>query len=128
MKTAKMPKFKCKGQNITYKVKYGLPHPGMGEPALYQVKQYGTNCKGKGIKGCKVIKTEAVITLDPILKKYSDLRKDVLKHELNEICDWAKGGTAPHIYAREKEPKYLRKLSITGFWKEIKRRERQRKR
>ena len=66
----------------------------------------------------------ATIVMDPILKKHSDLRKALLAHEKREISSWGRGKKGSHLKARKKEPKKLQKIGgVTGFWKEIKRRE-----
>ena len=66
----------------------------------------------------------AVIKLDPILKKHNDLRKVLLKHETDEMMAWGKGSTRAHTLARKKEPKAIRYIGgVSGFWNEIKRRE-----
>uniref|UniRef100_A0A6M3ID33 Uncharacterized protein n=1 Tax=viral metagenome TaxID=1070528 RepID=A0A6M3ID33_9ZZZZ len=116
-------KLKCKGQDITYTIKFD-PTQRNVEPASFHAEQKGTNCSGrpyKDLRDCKTVKTKATISLDPILKKHPDLQKAVLKHELDEICSWAQGDTAPHKHAREKEVG-IPKGGATGFYKEIKRR------
>ena len=66
-----------------------------------------------------------VIYLDPILKRHKDLREALLKHEIEEITDWAKGGKGSHSKARRSEPVIIRNLGgVSGFWREVKRRER----
>ena len=66
----------------------------------------------------------ATIYLDPILKKHPDLLKALLKHELNEIKAWGMGKAGVHTKARVREPALTRKIGgVSGFWKEIKRRE-----
>ena len=70
----------------------------------------------------------ATIRMDPVLKKYPDLRKVLLQHEKTEIREWGKGKTGGHRAAVKKEPKILRKIGgVSGLWREIKRRERKRK-
>lgn len=70
----------------------------------------------------------AVVKIDPILKKYSDLRKPMLRHEKHELVAWGKGHPAPHYHAKSREPKRTRSIGgVSGFWQEIKRRETKRK-
>lgn len=65
----------------------------------------------------------AVVKLAPILKKHSDLRRGILKHEREEIYGWAKGQTGNHRRANRSEPSLTKKLGGTkGFWNEIDRR------
>ena len=67
------------------------------------------------------------VWIDPVLRKkrHSDLRKAILKHETNEIRDWGKGGKVSHTKARKREPRLTRNIGgVSGFWKEIERRER----
>ena len=66
----------------------------------------------------------ATIKIDPILKKHKDLRKAMLRHEVYEIVDWGRGCNNAHSHAKRKEPKLTRNIGgVSGFWKEIKRRE-----
>ena len=84
------------------------------EPIRYRAKQ------PKGI-GTTIY---ATIYLDPVLKKYKDLRKELIGHEVNEIKAWGKGSTKAHTFARRKEPKKTKSIGgVSGFWKEIRRRE-----
>ena len=84
------------------------------EPIHYTAKQ------PKGV-GTNVF---ATIYLDPILKKYPDLMKALLKHELNEIKAWGMGKTGVHAKARSREATLTKNIGgVSGFWKEIKRRE-----
>ena len=83
-------------------------------PARYSARQ------PKGI-GTDV---HATIRLAPILKKHKDLRKGILKHEMEEIKAWGKGKTNSHRFASSKEPRVTRKLGgERAFWKEIDRRD-----
>jgi len=71
--------------------------------------------------GDKII---AHITLHPILRKYPDLRRGVLGHEMDEVAAWARGNTAAHHFANNREPEVTKELGgIKGFWKEVQRRE-----
>ena len=84
------------------------------EPIRYTVRQPG----GVGTTAY------ATIYLDPILKKHADLRKALVNHELREIKAWAIGRTGSHTGARREEPVLTRDIGgVSGFWKEIKRRE-----
>lgn len=66
----------------------------------------------------------ATVYMDPILKKHPDLRKALVRHETNEIRAWGKGSTSGHSKARKREPKAIRNIGgVSGFWREIKRRE-----
>ena len=81
------------------------------EPAKYTAHQKGN-------------KVDIIIRLDPILKKHSDLRKAIIKHELDETRNWAKKKLASHQYAKNREPEFIKKIGgVSGFWDEIKRRE-----
>jgi len=83
-------------------------------PARYSVKQP----KGVGTD------VHGVIYMSPVLKKHKDLRKGILKHEIEEIKAWGKGKTNAHRIAQSKEPKITRNLGgERAFWKEIKKRE-----
>ena len=83
------------------------------DPIRYQARQ------PKGI-GADV---HVVITLDPVLKNHPDLRRDLLKHELDEIKAWGLGKSGGHTRARSKEPRQTREIGgVSGFWREIKRR------
>ena len=67
----------------------------------------------------------AKVKLDPILKKHKDLERGIMKHEKEEIEHWGHGHPAAHHVARHKEPRLTRNIGgVSGFWKEIKRRER----
>jgi hypothetical protein len=66
----------------------------------------------------------AVVKIDPILKKYPDLRKPMLQHEKHELVMWGKGHADAHSHAKRKEPKRTRCIGgVKGFWSEIKKRE-----
>ncbi len=66
----------------------------------------------------------ATIKMMPILRKYKDLRKGILKHEVEEIKAWGKGSTRAHRIANGKEPAVTKRLGgERGFWREITRRE-----
>jgi hypothetical protein len=85
------------------------------EPAKFHAEQ------PKGI-GTNI---HAIVTLDPVLKKHKDLHKAIMKHEVTEIKHWGEGNTGSHHHARRKEPHLTRNIGgVSGFWKEIKRRER----
>jgi hypothetical protein len=66
----------------------------------------------------------ALIVLDPVLRKHVDLRKPIVKHEVNEIQHWGEGNHChhAHIHAKSKEPKLTRNMSVDGFWQEIEKR------
>jgi hypothetical protein len=67
---------------------------------------------------------QATIKIDPVLKRHKDLRKSLLKHEMDEIREWGRGRRAGHTKARKREPKKIRTIGgVSGFWKEIERRE-----
>jgi len=97
---------------ITYKY---YKHVRRGEePIRYTVRQP----EGVG--------TTAYVTiyLDPILKKHPDLKRALVKHEIDEIKAWAMEKTGSHAKARHREPALTRNIGgVSGFWKEIKRRE-----
>lgn len=97
---------------ITYKY---YKHIRRGEePIRYTARQ------PKGV-GTTVF---ATIYLDPILKKHPDLKRALVKHEVAEIKTWAVGKTGSHTRARGQEPALTREIGgVSGFWKEIKRRE-----
>lgn len=85
------------------------------EPIKYHAKQ------PKGV-GTDVF---AIVRLDPILRKHKDLQKVLLHHERNELQEWGKGSRGSHSKARRKEPRLTRSIGgVSGFWKEIERRER----
>lgn len=66
----------------------------------------------------------ATIYLDPILKHHPDLRNALLKHEIAELKAWGAGSTRAHTIGKSKESKLLRQIGgVSGFWREIKRRE-----
>ena len=80
-------------------------------PASYKARQP----EGKGTDVFMDMK------VDPILrkKKARDLKKGIMRHEIEEVRAWGKGSTSPHRDASAKEPKVTRKLGGTsGFWKE----------
>ena len=84
------------------------------EPIRFHVEQP----KGVGTD------VHATITMNPVLRKHPDLRKAMLGHEVHEIKEWGKGGHAAHAKSHRKEPKLTRGIGgVSGFWKEIKRRE-----
>jgi len=84
------------------------------EPIKYSVKQP----KGVGTD------VHASIKIDPVLKKHKDLRKALLYHEKREISAWGSGKTNAHSLARKREPKLTKNIGgVSGFWKEIGRRE-----
>jgi len=84
------------------------------EPIRYTVRQP----KGVGTTAF------AVVYLDPILKRHPDLKRALVNHELSEIRAWAVGKSGSHIGARRREPALTRNIGgVSGFWKEIKRRE-----
>ena len=66
----------------------------------------------------------AIIILDPVLKKHADLRKPMIKHEVDEIRHWGEGNHCKHSHkhAKNREPKLTRDMSVNSFWQEIKRR------
>lgn len=67
---------------------------------------------------------QAIITIAPVLRKHPDLRKPMVKHEVDEIKHWAVNHSGSHDHAKGKEPKLTRNIGgVSGFWKEIKRRE-----
>jgi len=95
---------------------------------LHIRKQYYKNIR-RGEEPCKYTAVQpkgkgtdvhAVIKLDPILKKsYLKPVKDaMIRHEMNEIMWWAKGGNAPHQRANRMEPALTRKKlkGVKGFW------------
>ena len=66
----------------------------------------------------------AIIYLDPILRKHPDLERALMRHEVNEIRAWSTGKPGAHTIAKSKEPKMLRDIGgVSGFWREIARRE-----
>jgi hypothetical protein len=66
----------------------------------------------------------AKIKIDPILRRHKDLRKAMLGHEVYEIKDWGRGCDNAHSHAKHREPKLTKNIGgVSGFWKEIKRRE-----
>jgi len=87
------------------------------EPIRFSVRQprgVGTDIYGE-------------VWLDPVLRKKqnADLKRALLKHEVDEIKVWGKGGSKGHTKARSKESKLIRTIGgVSGFWREIKRRER----
>jgi len=96
---------------VSYRIHYSEDKRRNVSPARYTAQR----------KGDWVI---AHITLHPVLRKYSGLRRGVLGHEMDEIAAWARGNTASHRYANDHEPKVTKKLGgVKGFWKEITRRE-----
>jgi len=87
------------------------------EPIKYRVRQ--PRGKGTDVYG--------EIWLDPVLRKASnsDLRQALINHELRELKAWAVGSTRAHSEARSREPTLIRRIGgVSGFWKEIKRRQR----
>lgn len=66
----------------------------------------------------------AIIVLDPVLRKHADLRKPMIKHEVDEIRHWGEGHHChhAHIHAKSREPKLTRNMSVNSFWSEVKRR------
>lgn len=86
------------------------------EPVKYKVRQprgVGTDIYGE-------------IRIDPVLrkKKHSDLKRALLGHEIREIKDWGRGYAGGHTRARIHEPRLTRGMGgVSGFWKEVKRRE-----
>jgi len=88
-------------------------------PAIYEARQP----KGVGTD------VHATIRMSPVLKKHKDLRKGILKHEIEEIKAWGRGSTRPHRIANSKEPKVTKSLGgERGFWREIERREKKKRR
>lgn len=87
------------------------------EPIRYSVRQprgVGTDIYGE-VRIASVLRK----------RKNKDLRKALMRHEIAEIRKWGKGGKATHSEARKREPKLTRGIGgVSGFWKEIKRRER----
>lgn len=68
----------------------------------------------------------ATVYMDPVLKKHPDLRKALVRHETDEIRAWGKGSSSAHSGARKREPKVIQNIGgVSGFWREIKRREKQ---
>jgi len=66
----------------------------------------------------------AIIFIDPVLKKHSDLRNPMLKHEQDELKHWGMGHKGcSHRHAKNREPRLTRNLTVDGFWQEIKRRQ-----
>jgi hypothetical protein len=68
----------------------------------------------------------AVIKLDPVLRRKhnKDLHNAMMGHELYEIKDWGGGCDKAHHHAKHREPKLTRRIGgVSGFWAEIKRRE-----
>ena len=89
---------------------YKRSRPGE-EPIHYRVHQKGDV-------------VHATVKMDPVLKKHDDLRNALVTHERREITAWARGDTAAHSHAKAKEPKAIRNIGgVSGFWREIKRRE-----
>lgn len=87
------------------------------EPIRFHVRQP----KGAGTD------VHGTIWLDPVLRERqnADLRKDLLKHETDEIRDWAKGKKGSHTRAKSQEPALIRNIGgVSGFWREIARRNR----
>ena len=88
------------------------------DPITFSIKQPGgvnTNIYGE-------------VKIDPVLRKKRnrDLKKALLKHETDEIKAWGKGGKSAHTRAKSKEPKLTKEIGgVSGFWREIKRRESQ---
>lgn len=100
---------------VGYEIKYSRVWREGVSPARYVALR----------KGNKII---AHITLHPILRKYPDLRIGVLQHETNEIAAWARGNTASHRYANDRESRVTKQLGgVKGFWKEIKLRRQERR-
>lgn len=67
----------------------------------------------------------AKIRLDPILRnnKYSDLKRDILRHEKNEIDSWERGSFAPHFVSKGREGRLTSGMRTPqDFWAEIDRR------
>ena len=86
------------------------------EPIRYHVRQP----KGVGTT------VHGVIYMDPVLRRHSnaDLRKALVGHEVREIRAWGAGKLASHSKARNQEPALTKKIGgVSGFWKEISRRE-----
>jgi hypothetical protein len=84
-------------------------------PAVFEVRE--PNGLGKA--------SYAKIRLDPILKRkgFGDLRRDILKHEKNEIDAWERGSFAQHWVAKGKEGKLTSGMKTPqDFWREIDRR------
>ena len=66
----------------------------------------------------------ALIIMQPVLKKHPDLRKPMIRHEVDEIKHWGEGSCCHHAHkhAKSREPKLTRNMSVNSFWSEIKRR------
>ena len=87
------------------------------EPVRFHVRQ--PQGVGTAIRG--------TIWLDPVLRKrrHADLRQALVRHETDEIKAWGKGKAGAHTRAKSREPKAIRSIGgVTGFWREIQRRER----
>jgi len=64
------------------------------------------------------------IFADPILKKHKDLKDALFKHEVREAMLWCRGKTNAHTIARRNEPNLTEHIGgVSGFWREIDRRE-----
>ena len=108
-----------KSPNIVITKRY-YPKSLVGrEPIRYSAKQ--PNGVGSTVY--------ATIYLDPILRKYPDLERALISHEVNEIRAWSIGRSGAHTIARSVEPKMLQDIGgVTGFWREIARREKRKRR
>jgi len=97
-----------------YVTKKYYKHSRVGEePIKYKAKQKRVGAD-----------VHATVFMDPVLKKHPDLRKALIKHEKTEIRAWGRGESGGHSKARRHEPKAIRNIGgVSGFWREIKRRE-----
>lgn len=64
---------------------------------------------------------------DPVLRKakHRDLQRALEHHELKEAKYWGEGRTNAHSLAKRGEPELSKRIGgVSGFWREIRRRER----
>jgi len=98
------PPIKIKREWMRTKTKRGLP--------IYYV------AKQQGVGG----PVTATIYIHPVLRspKLADLRRSLVKHEMDEIKAWARGYKDPDGYAHRREPQYLKRIkTVQQFWRVV---------
>jgi hypothetical protein len=92
---------------------YARSRPGE-EPIRYKAKQprgVGTTVHVQMIE-------------DPVLRRHKDLQRALEGHEIREAKAWGEGKSNAHTVARRNEPALSKRIGgVGGFWKEVRRRE-----
>ena len=92
---------------------YARTRPGQ-EPIRFHARQPG----GIG----KPVHLE--IKEDPVLRRHKDLQRALEAHEVHEARYWGEGKSNAHSLAKKHEPEMSKRIGgVSGFWKEVKRRE-----